>query len=46
VVTFRQNFNPFVKKLAVRFTDGEHVLDRRLGLAAAVLLLAIEGRQE
>jgi len=46
VVTFQQNFNPFVKKLAVTFTDPEHALDRRLGLAAAVLLLAIEGRQD
>ncbi|HNW91945.1 MAG TPA: hypothetical protein PKM88_03435 [bacterium] len=41
--TFRQNFNPFVLKITVTFT-GE-ALDKRLGLAACVLLAAIEGRQ-
>ena len=42
--TYKQNVNPFVKKLMVEFVpDGD--LDHRLGLAAAVLLLAIEGRQ-
>jgi len=46
VCTFQQNFNPFVRKLAVDFTpDVGQRLDRRLGLAAAVLLLAIEGKQ-
>ncbi len=44
-VTFQQNFNPFVHKLTVEFADRDDGLDRRLGLAAAVLLLAIEGRQ-
>jgi uncharacterized protein YxjI len=47
VCTFQQHFNPFVFKLSVDFspdTDGR--LDRRLGLAAAVLLAAIEGRQD
>ena len=42
----KQRFNPFVQKLDVDFTaDTEGRLDRRLGLAAAVLLVAIEGRQ-
>lgn len=45
VVTYRQHFNPFVHKLAVDFTDPGQRLDRRLGLAAGVLLMAIEGRQ-
>ena len=46
VATFRQNFNPFVLKLTVDFTpDQARSLDRRLGLAAALLLCAIEGRQ-
>ena len=46
VCTFRQNFNPFVLKLTVDFSqDRSRVLDRRLGLAAGVLLCAIEGRQ-
>ncbi len=44
VATFRQNLNPFVKKLFVDF-EPDSDLDHRLGLAAAVLLLAIEGRQ-
>jgi hypothetical protein len=46
VATFSQNFNPFVLKLAVDFSmDDTRTLDRRLGLAAGVLLCAIEGRQ-
>jgi uncharacterized protein YxjI len=46
VATYQQNFNPFVKKLTVDFTmDPQGRLDRRLGLAAAALLSAIEGRQ-
>ena len=46
VFEFRQNFNPFVKKLECDFTmDTGRQVDRRLGVAAAVLLAAIEGRQ-
>lgn len=46
VCTFKQNFNPFVLKLGLDFTpDTGGLLDRRLGIAAAVLLCAIEGRQ-
>ena len=46
VCTFQQNFNPFVRRLVVDFTpDRGGQLDRRLGLAAAVLLQAIEGKQ-
>ena len=46
VCTFHQNFNPFVKKLTVDFTgDTQGRLDKRLGLGAAILLAAIEGRQ-
>ena len=46
VATFQQNFNPFVRKLMVDFSpDSDNRLDRRLGLAAAILLSAIEGRQ-
>jgi len=41
-----QNFNPFVLKLTVDFTeDRGKKIDPRLGLAAAILLAAIEGRQ-
>ncbi len=46
VATFKQNFNPFVLKLTVDFSqDATRALDRRLGLAAGVLMCAIEGRQ-
>ena len=46
VCTYQQNFNPFVRKLTVDFThDQQGRLDKRLGLAAAVLLSAIEGKQ-
>lgn len=46
VATYQQNFNPFVQKLAIDFSmDSGNVYDPRLGLAAAVLLGAIEGRQ-
>lgn len=47
VASFRQRFNPLILKLEVDFTDDvDRVLDRRLGLAAGVLLSAIEGRQQ
>ncbi|MEM8737621.1 MAG: hypothetical protein AAGG38_03980 [Planctomycetota bacterium] len=43
---FKQNFNPFVRKIAIDFTpDTGNRLDPRLGLAAAILLCAIEGKQ-
>ena len=46
VFSLSQNFNPFVLKLTVDFSmDADRVLDRRLGFAAAILLCAIEGRQ-
>ncbi|MEM1212044.1 MAG: hypothetical protein AAGI68_07065 [Planctomycetota bacterium] len=46
VATFKQRFNPFIQKLDIDFTpDAQGLLDRRLGLAAAVMLGAIEGRQ-
>ena len=46
VCSFRQNFNPFVTKITVDFSvDTGNLLDRRLGVAASVLLCAIEGKQ-
>lgn len=46
VFTFKQHFNPFIEKINLDFScDAGCLLDRRLGLAAAVLLCAIEGRQ-
>ena len=42
----RQLFNIFVHKFDIDFSfDREKKLDRRLGLASVILLLAIEGRQ-
>jgi len=47
VLSFTQRFNPFIQKIDLDFSmDGRHLLDRRLGIAAAVLLCAIEGRQQ
>lgn len=44
---FRQRFNPLISKLEVDLSkDPGHLLDRRLALAAAVVLSAIEGRQK
>ncbi len=46
VFEFRQHFNPFIQKMTLDFTpDYSNQLDRRVGIAAAVLLSAIEGRQ-
>ncbi len=47
VLAFRQRFNPFIAKIDLDFSvDTGGKLDRRLGIAAAVLLCAIEGRQQ
>jgi hypothetical protein len=46
VADLRQNFNPFTYQLNMDFSmDINHRLDRRIGLAAGILLAAIEGRQ-
>jgi hypothetical protein len=46
VCEFRQHVNPIIQKITLDFSmDAGGLLDRRLGLAAAVLLCAIEGRQ-
>ncbi len=43
---YKQRFNPLIFKLDVDLTDDPaEVLDRRLAVAAGVLLSAIEGRQ-
>lgn len=47
VATMKQNFNPFVTKITIDFTpDTQGLLDRRLGVAAAILMCAIEGKQQ
>jgi hypothetical protein len=46
VFEFKQHFDPFVLKLDLDFSpDINNLLDRRMGIAAAVLICAIEGRQ-
>ena len=46
VCTYKQNFNPFIQKIAIDFSaDGGHTYDRLLGIAGAILLCAIEGKQ-
>lgn len=46
VLHFQQNFNPFLAKIDLDFSsDVNGLLDRRLGIAAAILLCAIEGKQ-
>ncbi|MEW6348316.1 MAG: hypothetical protein AB1646_04600 [Thermodesulfobacteriota bacterium] len=46
VCSYQQNWNPFVLKITVDFSDDvERLFDKRLGIASAVLLSAIEGRQ-
>jgi hypothetical protein len=45
VCTYRQNFNPFVYKLNIDFAEAGPAPDKRLTIAGAVLLAAIEGKQ-
>ena len=46
VCLFKQNFNPFVMKINLDYSmDQKNIVDRRLGIAGAVLLCAIEGKQ-
>jgi uncharacterized protein YxjI len=46
VADMRQRFNLFAYRLDMDFSmDTGHMLDRRLGIAAGILLAAIEGKQ-
>jgi len=46
VADLKQNFNLFRYELNLDFSmDAGHLLDRRLGLAAGILLAAVEGKQ-
>jgi len=46
VADLKQRFNPFRYELDLDFTmDPSQRLDRRLGIAAAILLAAVEGKQ-
>jgi len=47
VADYKQNFNPFTYELNIDFSmDPAGQLDRRLGIAAGILLAAVEGRQQ
>ena len=47
VADYKQNFNPFTYDLNLDFSmDTAGQLDRRLGIAAGILLAAVEGRQQ
>lgn len=47
VVDFRQSFNPFFYNLTIDFTvDPYGSLDKKMGIAAAILIATIEGRQK
>lgn len=46
VVDFKQSFNPFAYNLNIDFLVPMQNFDRRLGMAGAILLAAIEGRQK
>jgi uncharacterized protein YxjI len=46
VADLKQRFNPFRYELDLDFTmDAGRLLDRRLGIAAGILLAAVEGKQ-
>lgn len=46
VFTFTQKFNPFILRMILDFNEDQmNLLDRKMGIAASVLLGAIEGRQ-
>lgn len=45
VADIRQRFNPFIYKLEIDLTQWPSVIDPRIGVAAAVLIATIEGRQ-
>ncbi|MDP1547178.1 MAG: hypothetical protein Q8L87_14290, partial [Anaerolineales bacterium] len=46
VADLKQNFNPFTYQLTMDFSmDTAGQLDRRLGIAAGILLAVVEGRQ-
>ncbi len=47
MIEFKQNFNPFLLKMKLDVSrDVNQMLDRRVGIIAAIMLCAIEGRQQ
>jgi hypothetical protein len=45
VAEYSQNWNPLTYRLKVRYLVPASQFDRRLGLAAAVMLACLEGRE-
>ena len=46
IVAIKGHFNPFVHKISMWIPEASPVIDRRLIIAAGVMLLSIEGRQQ
>jgi hypothetical protein len=47
VCALKQNFNPFVSKITLDFLQAANgLMDKRLGIAAAILICGIEGKQD
>ena len=46
IATIKGHFNPFVHKLSMMIPDPESAIDRRLIIAAGIMLVGIEGRQQ
>ncbi len=46
IADYKQNFNPFSYNLNLDMSEWNDQFDRRIAIAAAVLLAAIEGRQK
>ena len=46
VALYRQFFNPFIQKMQLTCEAADNVVDRRLVVAAGMLLVLIEGRQD
>lgn len=46
IASIKQHFNPFILKYTLNIGDLGEVIDRRLVIAAGILLAAIEGRQQ
>ncbi len=46
IAEIKRHFNPFVLKYSMTIADADPPIDRRLLIAAGILLAAIEKRQE
>ncbi len=46
VLDLKQNFNPFVQKINLTFEEWPEAIDRRVAITAAIMMCAIEGKQD